>query len=154
MKKVRINFILSVIFLILLMSIISASEYYSFPNSKSLVYSNSYDNFDTISSSLDYHSNQERIIFKKELSESYEPRYKYIIETRYRPVIYYRYYNAYKHPDYYIYPSTDNRYEYDKYYKRYYEDSYEDPLYDKSYTLIRVYNKKCDWHKSFYRSNC
>lgn len=157
MKKLGLNLILLIVFTILFVNSISASSMYYSSNSPSttVVYSPSsvsYDRIDTISSSIDYHSNQERIIVKREYSQNYEPRFQYSVEYKYRPVIYYRYTDVYVHPDYYVYPSNDDRYKRNKYYSRYY-DMYDDQYYD-SYSLVRVYNKKCDWHSRYYISDC
>lgn len=143
------------IVLLLAISLASASHmiYYD-QTSNRYVQDDSYLNtVDSVSSSIDYRSNQERIIIKKESIQSYEPRFQYNVEYRYRPIIYYRYYNTYIHPDYYVYPSTDYRYKRDRYYKKYY---YDDDYYDNydSYSLVRVYNKRCGWHKRYYRLDC
>lgn len=153
MKKRLFSLILSATILLLAISLASADHMFYDQFSRRYIQDNSYINtVDSISSSIDYHSNQERIIIKREYTQSYEPRFKYLVEYKYKPVIYYRYTDVYVHPDYYVYPSNDDRYKRNKYYSRYY-DIYDDQYYD-SYSLVRVYNKKCDWHSRYYISDC
>ena len=158
MKK-RTIYVLA-ISIALLIAINLASAYhigYYDQTSNKYIQDNSYLNSaDSVSSSIDYRSNQERIIIKKESMQSYEPRYQYLVEYKYRPIVYYRYYDVYMHPDYYVYPSTDYRYKRDRYYKKYYYGGDDDDYYydDYYYSLVKVSNKRCNWHQRYYRQDC